>query len=808
MRKLLYLAIFLLSPLINAQTLPAPFVVPGIFSTNTGVAFNGPFTFQIVTTGTAGQTFCLTLDGSTPGASTPGTCNGAPTQTYSAPFTISGTTTVKVIATEASFTNSAVTSFAYNIAPFLPAAGTYAFNPTVQLSGPQGTNEIYTTNGTTPTANGSCAATNGIAIANAGTVALTGTTTLKFISCVGGVSSSVNTAVYTVRSAIPWFIRTGGGTRFSAAVPTGQCDGQADVDYPGSGTNQHCAFNDFRYMYSDNNGTIGWLMAGGETVVIRGCTALGSQQNPSNPNCRLGWDTGVNGNPPNSFCPGTANQVCFNPTMPSGDATHHTKILGQCVGLANCNVGNVTTRANLSQLFAGFGLTWSFDLRGAHYVDIWGIELTTHNHKTGGTNCTSFGSPAFPAGCASSPPVDDYAQNGFFTDSTTSNISFQDVYVTGFNSAGIFGPIGAGITVTRVNVSFNVFAGWNFDDGLSTPDDPAATIDASYVTMNWNGCHQEYPLVDPIPASVCYDPVSGGFGDSWSGQNTTMLRFTCDHCVSNYNTKDAFIGPHTAITNMSITNSESIGNMGADWKWGGLVDPQTLTFTGNNTVGNCMRLSAAFPGAPSNYNQFLSNFCRAGGNVFANVITAGSTWLIANNSISAYAPTIFLFDCPLPTLNFAPCASTINFTNNIFFGLTSGYTGSPFNAGQPPGLYLFLNGSITGTTSHNVEFGLKNDDCHPLIGTGNICSDPLFVGEPTGAVPPETTFDNFNFHLTGSSPAIAAGTTYAGIPTLDHYGTAYPSPPMIGAVAPGASTPTSPTVLTGRAINLGKTVNK
>src|SRR6185437_2440059 len=40
-----------------------------------------------------------------------------------------------------------------------------------------------------------------------------------------------------------WFIRPDGGTHYSANVTTGQCDGKSDTAYPGTGTNQHCAFN-------------------------------------------------------------------------------------------------------------------------------------------------------------------------------------------------------------------------------------------------------------------------------------------------------------------------------------------------------------------------------------------------------------------------------------------------------------------------------------------------------------------------------------------------------------------------------------
>jgi hypothetical protein len=38
-----------------------------------------------------------------------------------------------------------------------------------------------------------------------------------------------------------WYVRKDGGSRFSVNRPQGQCDGQADVAYPGTGINQHCA---------------------------------------------------------------------------------------------------------------------------------------------------------------------------------------------------------------------------------------------------------------------------------------------------------------------------------------------------------------------------------------------------------------------------------------------------------------------------------------------------------------------------------------------------------------------------------------
>jgi hypothetical protein len=276
---------------------------------------------------------------------------------------------------------------------------------------------------------------------------------------------------------------------------------------------------------------------------------------------------------------------------------------------------------------------------------------------------------------------------------------------------------------------------------------------------------------------VCYDSNSAGFGDSWSGQNTTLDSMYCNDCQALYNTKDGFIGPHTWITNLTITNSTSIGNMGQSWKWGGRSVPATVTFTNNLTVANCNRMSQPLPGAPANYNQHLTLFCRAAGMVVGSAIPAGSTWTIANSTWITYQPTTFYIACPVQ----GPCPSTVNFTNNIFLGYTNPL--QPAFSGEGPALYLFNDASIKKVTSHNVEYGIRNGDC-PRGGTGNICADPMLVGEPAQrTISRESVLDNFNFHPASGSPAIGHGVAVNGI-TTDYHGTARPNTPSIGAVEP------------------------
>lgn len=583
--------------------------------------------------------------------------------------------------------------------------------------------------------------------------------------------------------ASTWYVRRDGGTRYSSNMPSGQCDGKSDAPYLHSGTNRHCAFNDFRYLWDDKSGKVGagaWVIAGGDTVIIRGCTAGASQKNPSNPDCRVGWDAPT-GTGDNLWCYGVGSYTCYNPPIPAGTAAQHTRILGQ--NYANCSVGGATNPkqyvSNLTQLFGGFSLNYAFNLRHTQYVDIQCIELTSHNGV-----CTRNGSPSLPRGCHNNQPLDDYADSGFLLDNATSNITFQDVYVHGFSNTGLFGPIGGPIALTRVFVGFNAMSAWNFDDGGSTADAAGSSIIAKYVTMIGNGCYEEYPITHAFPARACYDDESGGFGDAWSGQDTDLDTFVCDHCEMAYNTKDGFIGPHTNVRTLTITNSQSYGNMGAQWKWNN-TPGATVTFENNLTVGNCQRLSAPIPGASQGFDHstklpgaYLSDYCRAGGNTVAINTQENSHVLFANNTFVDYLNTVILMSCgPAKGNHSGKCGTTpVVFTNNIFLGYY-------LKGGEAPGLYYIDDKSLKFTSHNNIEYGNRSgygDKC----GGDIICSDPRLVNQPPQQAWTDQTFlDNFTFYPKSDSPAIGRGVQLNGI-TTDFYGSTRPNPPSIGAVEP------------------------
>ncbi len=245
------------------------------------------------------------------------------------------------------------------------------------------------------------------------------------------------------------------------------------------------------------------------------------------------------------------------------------------------------------------------DLSGTKNVDLECLELTDHNQ------CTKTGS-GYPAseGCgAPSGQLADFASSGISTNAETANISLKDLDIHGMASRAIIGPIGGDFTVERVRIAFNGAAGWDFDDGKGTKSTVAASVHASYLTVEWNGCNEEYPITHQIPVFSCFDQDHGGYGDG-IGTPNTPLNFTCDHCLFRYNTQDGFDLLHIKGSQISVTNSVSYGNMGQQWKMGTMKD---VRFDNNLTVNNCRRMSAAMQGAADRYNRYLSLYCRADG---------------------------------------------------------------------------------------------------------------------------------------------------------------------------------------------------
>lgn len=146
---------------------------------------------------TGSAVICYTIDGSTPGAATPGTCDSSPTTTYSGAISVGSTTTVKAIGTKAGMTNSGVLSSVYTISGGAASGWTARFKANVNT-------DLYTVLGPPPTTHPS----NGNQI-----VAWLDSTTLDF-SWTQPIGSSAPTWNSTGLSGVGALESPGSATRY------------------------------------------------------------------------------------------------------------------------------------------------------------------------------------------------------------------------------------------------------------------------------------------------------------------------------------------------------------------------------------------------------------------------------------------------------------------------------------------------------------------------------------------------------------------------------------------------------------------
>ncbi|MBB5339848.1 hypothetical protein [Tunturiibacter gelidoferens] len=522
-----------------------------------------------------------------------------------------------------------------------------------------------------------------------------------------------------------WYIRHDGGTR-SSKEHSGQCDGKTDAPYR-KGSGQHCAFSDYRYLWDDqtyNNDA--WVIAGGDTVIIH--------DGP----WRVGWDAATGKGAGYTWCLGGGTSGCSNPPIPSGTAAHHTRILGE--NYANCGTPEATDRSKLTQIFGGFGVWTPLNLQGAQYVDIECIEVARHSQ------CVFFGDPPVPAPCNRGGPKDDYDSDGVVTDVHTHDLLLQDMWIHGHVGRGVKGPIGGLVTCTRCDIAYNGGAGWDFDDGNGTPS-VHATWNFNYSTIEWNGCNQAYPGPGAIS---CYGQSNGGYGDGVGTPMGMCLATNIDHSKFIYNTQDGLdLGHGDKGTDcpLTITNSIAYGNGGGSFKWGGNENP--AVFTNNIAIGNCVRMSEPIPGQPSTFNAHLADFCRAE-DALPFDFRQGGTVLFANNTIVSYAPTTFDIDCWDPSCS----DSTLTFKNNIVLGYDNPKTYSLGGKPEGPGGFYFQKPIGHIVRSNNLFYGLRGLRC-PTGHAGEKCENPQFVSQPRFSS--EKDLDDFNFHLSPTSPARGNG---------------------------------------------------
>jgi hypothetical protein len=597
--------------------------------------------------------------------------------------------------------------------------------------------------------------------------------------------------------ATTWYIRADGGTRYSSAETSGQCNGQYDRSYAdtgGTGVNQDCAFNDVRYLWADGSYNAtgafpgwGWVIAGGDKVVVRSCIQYSAPHTPisgSSGSCRIGY-SGPNAN---DYFLGKAGepQGSGMPAIPSGTLSAHTIIVGNnyegC--LSSCPTGTVKT-----EVYGGFSVGAIFNVKGSQYVDIAGFEVDDH---------AACGTTGTQNACKRDYPVDDYGSIGIASNTGTANVAVTDVDIHGLAADGWRGPIGGDVTLTRVYIGYNTSAGIDLDD-TSGIGSAGGIFTLDHVTIEWSGCVQQYPIVDTVSALNCFDQSSGGYGDAIGTPNNDGASFVIRQSTIRYNTQDGVDLLHSFGGTILVERSQIYGNEGQSIKLGATSGSVVHS---NLIVNNCNVLAAGydFPGAPAGFNSNLGNTCRAYGDVFA--LSWGGTGSFEefdNNTVIAGGATLFDISCSV-----GDCSNgTKTLRNNVFIG----YAVSGYNANQMPGTFCYSdcnnttnlsNSSMWTARSNNVYYNFRS--CPVATFPYEACVDPGLTTILSIAAPLANEafqYSAFNLPLAAGSTSIGAGTAIPGL-TADFAGNSWKSPPSIGAYEFDSSPVSPPTQFSGQ----------
>jgi len=455
------------------------------------------------------------------------------------------------------------------------------------------------------------------------------------------------------------------------------------------------------------------------------------------------------------------------PPPPNGTVSAHTMILG--VNYANCTFDSAKAHVN-----GGYGVGAVFNLRGASYVDIACFDITDHS---------SCGRQGQVNGCNSSYPLSDYASNGIVTNNSTTNTTITDVRIHGMASAGMLGATGTGVSLLRVALVGNASSGWNMDDGSGATG--TGTLSLNYFSVLWNGCAEEYPIVDSLPYQDCTDDNDAGYGDGIGTATVTSSPawlMTITNSIAAFNTQDGFDLLHLqgGGSSLTITQSLAYSNMGQQLKVG-----SASTARNNLLIGNCNALRQPITGTPSGYNSRLSDFCRAADTaVVVDVQDSMPTYFQFNTLYSANATGLEI-DCN----GICTELSTIAYEDNIFLGFMNnkadGYPGGGKGEYANP-VYLSVPGlfSNSGSTfSHNATYHTNPNWTCPATHvdeTDAICDDPQLTDE--------------TWHLYGygdmspiqDSRVIGMGIAIPGV-TVDYNGEPRPDTPSIGALEYGST---------------------
>ena len=513
------------------------------------------------------------------------------------------------------------------------------------------------------------------------------------------------------QAATTYYIRTDGGSDT-------QCTGKADAAYPGTGTNQACAFSHPFYVISPAGSPS--KMVGGDTMIVGPGQYMMGFGAPNSPSCSeyYPWD-------------------CSTRAIPSGTAANPTKILGK---------GYDTGCSSKPQFWGTERSASVIDLRSSSNVQIQCLEITDHS------GCMDSG-PDLATKCnRDSYPYGPWAMTGIVA-SDSQNVLLKDVNIHGLRSGIMAGRL-TDWTMDKTDIIANSFVGWDGDIGANVSSN-SGTITFKDSKIQWSGCGETYP---GLQIHHCYSQDQGGYGDGL-GTHHTDGNWVFDHVDFSHNVSDGLdLLYHTGNGSITITHSRFEGNAGNQVKVAAATN-----IDNSKMIGNCAYFNGKSFASTTGvgFNSVAFNNCRAAGNTIAVDFHPGMQLNIYNSTITGHGDV-------LVQSSGSSCLSTdkVISKNNIYIG------GPEFNNGGQDVADLYYAAGATGngdgtcgavalTSTNDIIWGTKNNNTRCPTGSTTKCMDPKIVGPFTYGG------DNQDVSLQQVSPAIKMGNVMSNIARTD-----------------------------------------
>jgi hypothetical protein len=468
-----------------------------------------------------------------------------------------------------------------------------------------------------------------------------------------------------------YYVRPDGGDAL-------QCNGLADIPYPGSGQNQACAWNHPNQALPPGGPP---RISGGDSLII------------ASSNYRLG--VGSPGADSPALCNSDNPWDCNLSPVPAGpDPQHPTMILGE-----GWNSGCTTP----PELWGAERVTQLFDLTRTSNAVIACLELTDHatcadGHPDGRLSCQR-----------GSYPYGDWASVGIYAEDAN-NILLRDLNIHGLAVAGIHAGRISNWRVEDTRLAGNGLAGWD-GDLVQGSDANSGTLEFSGWLVEWNGCVEGYPDKQP---NGCWAQPAGGYGDGvgtgvtggqWIIEDSAFLHNTSDGLDLLYASSDATI---------VIRSSRAEGNAGNQVKTSGPVEIENSII-----VGNCAFFKDQPFTASGDYNsdgqvESAVENCRAFGNALSLDLRRGNRVNITNNSLTGQGDCLVIAQCAQD----GNCEGNerVLLQNDLFIGQTD------FTNTTEASCLSYYEGLTEDPfeISYSLIYGVKTTDCPDSHNTCGI----------------------------------------------------------------------------------------